>query len=123
MRWWASLWKRMWNALTEVPRKLRTRLSRRKSQLYKIEQVDDFPDTPKPLRVYLAGGTENFWGAAMLCPCGCGETIELNLLKQVRPCWSVHEDADGLVTLHPSVWRQKGCRSHFLLQHGVIRWC
>ena len=23
----------------------------------------------------------------MICPCGCGEIIELNLLKQVRPCW------------------------------------
>ena len=31
--------------------------------------------------------------------------------------------SDGSVSLMPSVWRQKGCRSHFFLRHGRIDWC
>ncbi|WP_436231260.1 DUF6527 family protein [Caballeronia sp. LjRoot29] len=59
----------------------------------------------------------------MICPCGCGEVIELNLLKQARPCWSAEEHPDGTISLVPSVWRQRGCRSHFFLRRGGIEWC
>jgi hypothetical protein len=59
----------------------------------------------------------------MICPCGCKEVINLNLLKTVRPRWSVKEHPDRTVTLTPSVWRQKGCRSHFFLRRGRIEWC
>jgi hypothetical protein len=59
----------------------------------------------------------------LICPCGCGEVIELNLLEQARPRWSVQEHPDRTITLAPSVWRQKGCRSHFHLRRGRIDWC
>ena len=49
--------------------------------------------------------------------------IELNLLPQVRPCWSAEEHQDHTVTLTPSVWRQSGCRSHFILRRGRVSWC
>ncbi|MDM9644782.1 DUF6527 family protein [Rhizobium sp. S163] len=26
-------------------------------------------------------------------------------------------------TLHPSVWRNSGCRSHFWVRRGRIAWC
>jgi hypothetical protein len=59
----------------------------------------------------------------MVCPCGCGDVVQLNLLPTTRPRWRVEDHPNGTVTLFPSVWRQKGCRSHYHLRRGVIVWC
>lgn len=91
--------------------------------VYQAQRVEDLPDTFQPLTVYLAGEEGHLWAAALLCPCGCGERIELNLLPQARPCWTVERQPEGTVTLMPSVWRQKGCKSHFYLRRGRIDWC
>jgi hypothetical protein len=115
------LW--LWSVVTYVPRQLVALWPWRKAKLFHSIRVEEFPDKLERTKVYLAGENDNLWAAAMICPCGCGEVIELNLLKQARPCWSVQEHSDGTVTLAPSVWRQKGCRSHFLLRHGRIDWC
>ncbi|WP_419192496.1 DUF6527 family protein [Engelhardtia mirabilis] len=58
----------------------------------------------------------------MLCPCGCGEEIQLNTVGG-HPRWSVEVEIDGTVTLAPSVWRKAGCESHFFLRSGAIQWC
>lgn len=63
------------------------------------------------------------WSAGMVCPCGCGRTLEVMLLEEVRPRWDVRVDAAGRPTLHPSVWAADGCRSHFWLRDGRIHWC
>jgi Family of unknown function (DUF6527) len=94
-----------------------------KAAAFTYEVVDDVPEELKPRRVYLVGEGKNLWAAAMVCPCGCNEKIELNLLKGTRPCWHAEPHGDGLVTLSPSVWRKKGCKSHFILQRGQIIWC
>lgn len=60
--------------------------------------------------------------AAMLCPCGCGHVIQLNLLVDERPCWSATTHDDGTVSLHPSVWGRKGCKSHFWFRRGRVNW-
>jgi len=61
--------------------------------------------------------------AALVCPCGCKQILHLNLLTDERPCWQVKQHQDGTATLQPSVWRRKGCRSHFWLRSGRITWC
>lgn len=61
--------------------------------------------------------------AALLCPCGCGAVLHLNLLSDERPRWLVAVDQSGRPSLQPSVWRKVGCRSHFWLRHGTIDWC
>lgn len=63
------------------------------------------------------------YAAAMLCPCGCGENIELTLMKGVRPRWDLRVNAQDRPTLYPSVWRQSGCYSHFWLSEGRVVWC
>jgi len=63
------------------------------------------------------------WSVGMRCPCGCGETIELMLLEEARPRWDVSLDSSSRPSLHPSVWRKTGCRSHFWVRHGRIYWC
>ncbi len=61
--------------------------------------------------------------AAMLCPCRCGQILQMNLLPDERPCWQFTQHADGTATLHPSVWRKKDCGSHFLFRRGRVQWC
>jgi hypothetical protein len=61
--------------------------------------------------------------AAMLCPCGCKRILHMNLLPDDRPCWRLTTHQDGTATLHPSVWRQKDCGSHFWFRNGYVEWC
>lgn len=63
------------------------------------------------------------WSAGMMCPCGCGRTLEVMLLPGVKPRWDVSIDAQLRPTLNPSVWVADGCRSHFWLTDGQVRWC
>lgn len=60
--------------------------------------------------------------AAMICPCGCRKVLHMNLLTDERPCWRVTRHEDGTATLHPSVWRKKGCGSHFWFRRGRVQW-
>ena len=52
-----------------------------------------------------------------------GRVLHMNLLPDERPCWRVTRNVDRTVTLHPSIWRNKDCGSHFWLRNGRIRWC
>lgn len=84
--------------------------------------VEDLPDRLRENKVYLVGDEGFVWQAAFSCPCGCGESIQLSLLERDRPRWRAHVDQAGRVTLAPSIWRQKGCRSHFFVRNGKIIW-
>lgn len=83
---------------------------------------DELPRTigRRELVRLIDGGEE--WSAGMRCPCGCGDTIELMLLPRVKPRWDLQVDTRGLPTLHPSVWRTAGCRSHFWVKRGRVVW-
>ena len=122
MSWIVALWRVIWLALSLTARWLRARWLQ-KPILFRHQLVEEFPDTLQAQRVYLAGGGQNLWAAAMICPCGCRDVIQLNLLQQARPCWSVEVHKDGTVSLRPSVWRSKWCRSHFIVSHGRVQWC
>ena len=80
--------------------------------------VDDVPDEVARDTVYLVGVSAQPWLAVLRCPCGCDETLLLNLLPEERPCWHAKVETTGSVTLHPSVWRTVGCHSHFILRSG-----
>ena len=54
----------------------------------------------------------------MKCPCGCVETLVVNLMASVGRAWQARVDRKGQLSLWPSVVRQSGCRSHFMLSHG-----
>jgi Family of unknown function (DUF6527) len=57
----------------------------------------------------------------MRCPDGCGETITLNLDPKTDKAWRIYRSKRGL-TLFPSVWRDTGCQSHFVVWEDVISW-
>lgn len=53
------------------------------------------------------------------CPCGCGEDVVVNLDPAAGPAWSMYRTRRG-ASLFPSVWRESGCASHFIVWDDVI---
>lgn len=85
--------------------------------------VEDLPGTLNSGHLYLIG-SRSPWAAALLCPCGCSQTVQVSLLPEDSPSWTLQlEGRAKLPTLSPSVWRTKGCRAHFFLRAGEIVWC
>lgn len=88
-----------------------------------IEVQGDLPPDQLPSRdlVLLREGGEA-WSIMMRCPCGCGQPVELPLIREASPRWELHVDKKGLPTLVPSVWRREGCRTHYFVRRGKIVW-
>jgi len=58
----------------------------------------------------------------MRCPDGCGQVLVVNLDGRAGKAWELDLRKEG-PTLYPSVWREGGCGSHFLVWRGRILWC
>jgi Family of unknown function (DUF6527) len=56
------------------------------------------------------------------CPDGCGETLVINLDPRAGKAWTI-DTRKAAITLYPSVWREDGCRSHFIIWRDYIIWC
>lgn len=98
------------------------RLVRRTPHPLRTLVVEELPQDLRTGTIYVIGEEGHIWSVALLCPCGCGETIHLNVLPETRPRWRVKSHRDGRVSLTPSVWRTTGCRSHFFVREGVVDW-
>lgn len=59
---------------------------------------------------------------AMACPDGCGETLTINLDDRAGPAWRLYRGSAG-ISLFPSVWRETGCKAHFIIWRSKIYWC
>ncbi len=105
-RWWRNTWARI-----EPRRSLR------------IIEGDSLPARLSRRTLVLARDDGEDWCVGMRCPCGCGEVIELLIVPEAKPRWNITTDTKGRPSLSPSVWRQKGCRSHFWLKNGRVHWC
>jgi len=90
---------------------------------FKAIICDELPDVCKTNRLYLVGERKTYWMAAMVCPCGCGDLIQLALDPSGRPRWDFTLDDKNQITLTPSVHRKIRCRSHFILRKGKVLWC
>lgn len=55
------------------------------------------------------------------CPDGCGEDLPVNLDGRSGPAWKLYSRPRGL-TLYPSVWRDSGCESHFIIWNDNVFW-
>lgn len=87
---------------------------------WRAVRVDELPDTVKAKSLYLIGDGVP-WCAALLCPCGCPDVLQLSLLDNDFPRWKLSLDG-ALPTLAPSIRRTQGCRSHFFLRRGRVVW-
>jgi hypothetical protein len=84
----------------------------------------DTPPKALPARdLILAREDGDNWAVAMSCPCGCGDRLELFLVEEAKPHWKLRSSDGEPPTLHPSVWRQTGCKAHFWVREGKIVWC
>jgi hypothetical protein len=105
-------------------RPIREGLRRRFSPPYRTHLVEDFlPKRLDPRALYVVQEDGFLEQAAMLCPCGCGRVLHMNLLSDERPCWRLIRHKDGTATLSPSVWSKRDCRSHFWFRRGRVHWC
>jgi hypothetical protein len=84
--------------------------------------VEEEPETLDIGLAYMVGGSDPIY-TALVCPCGCGAALRMNLRPEAEPCWQWRVAEKGAVTLSPSVWRHEGCRSHFFLRKGRVVWC
>jgi hypothetical protein len=89
---------------------------------FSIQYVEDPVDTPKKKILYIIGTIDEPWQVEMLCPCGCKDKIVLPLNYETSPRWTLKLKNNSFPTLHPSIWRSKGCKSHFFLKSGKIKW-
>jgi hypothetical protein len=58
----------------------------------------------------------------MRCPDGCGDTITVNLDPRTTKAWRFYRRYNQ-ISLFPSVWRDTGCKSHFIVWNDAIIWC
>lgn len=84
-------------------------------------RTEDAPEEMRDGIIYLVGDAPEPWSAWMSCPCGCGATISLSLLSSDRPHWTLAATGNE-ITLYPSVWRTRGCKSHFFITKGRLHW-
>lgn len=111
-------------AVKEFLHNLWARLSRIWSPPYRTFIVEEsLPPSLRKRTLYIVEEDGYQEQAAMICPCGCGAILHMNLLTDARPCWHVTQHDDGTASLHPSVWRKKDCRSHFWFRRGRVHWC
>jgi hypothetical protein len=54
------------------------------------------------------------------CPCGCGEQYPINLDDRAGKAWRLYRSRGKGLTLFPSVWRDTGCGSHFIIWRDRI---
>lgn len=90
---------------------------------YRTRYIEELPKEPDQKTIYIVRDEGFIEHATLLCPCGCGALLHMNLIPDDRPCWFVTEHGNETVSLKPSIWRKTGCRSHFIFERGHIRWC
>lgn len=94
----------------------------RSNDLYGYKYVQDIPDKLKSKTVYLIENQGLVWQCILLCPCGCSAKLYTNLIEDFDPYWKYFTKGK-VISLKPSIDRFVGCKSHFFLTDGKIRWC
>lgn len=92
---------------------------------FKVRTCLDMPvrNEIEPLAVHVVGPSSAPKWATFACPCGCGEALLLSLNQAKRPRWIVRKNWLGAASISPSIRRNSGCRSHFWIRNGEVRWC
>lgn len=93
-----------------------------KTEVFTYAFIDDFPEHITERKVYIVGENNFYWVLVFKCPCGCSKIINLNLLKDASPNWKFTISEESLITIYPSIWRNTGCKSHFFITDGSIKW-
>jgi hypothetical protein len=86
---------------------------------FRIVRSEELPDKLKKHKLY-AIGEDVPWLAALQCPCGCGEIVQLSLLENDRPRWRLRKEKDGTAPSHPQFGKAKGANPTFFSETGLL---
>lgn len=92
---------------------------------YYLTFIDDDHFVDHSIRkkeVLVVGDNKSHWVLILYCPCGCGEKIHLNTLPSENPYWKLRSNMLSRISIYPSIWRTKGCNSHFFIRSGKVVW-
>lgn len=98
----------------------------KKTHRYDVVEYVSLPpelDAVKKGVIYVVQANGHLRWTMFRCPCGCREVITLSLQQIHAPHWRLLTSSSSVVSFRPSVWRQEGCRSHFWIAEGKVRWC
>jgi hypothetical protein len=54
------------------------------------------------------------------CPDDCGSVLTVNLDPAAGKAWTLYNVAGRTFSLYPSVWRNDGCRAHFIIWKSTL---
>ena len=110
--------------LHRILSKLRNWWGKRFDRPYQTHIIEgNLPERLRHKAIYLVQEHGYAERVSMICPCGCQQVLHMNVMPDDHPCWQVTTHPDQTISLHPSVWRKIGCKSHFWFQKGRIYWC
>lgn len=91
---------------------------------YQTHWVEDLPENPEKDAVYVIGGREYPYYAAIVCPRkNCENIVHLEISTEFKKRWKLHEHRDGSTSLSPSIHVTNApCRCHYFLRKGKIVW-
>jgi uncharacterized protein DUF6527 len=97
---------------------------RRVPKIYQVRSVDELPDRLQSSILYIVVEDSLPIHVSMACPRRkCMDVLNMNLLPDDDPVWTMNVGADGRPSLKPSVWRKPGCGCHFWMRDGRVHWC
>ncbi|MGC4041995.1 MAG: DUF6527 family protein [Flavobacterium sp.] len=110
------MWHFVWSS------KPQTVLPPETTSFYHVEVAEDLPEIMADNSIFVIQDGNEPELLAFKCPCGCQENILLNLLGDTSPQWHFRVTDHGIINVHPSIWRTVGCKSHFWIIEGNVKW-
>jgi len=114
-----NLLKKIWSLLTGL---FGPRRTSQFSGIVLLESSIDATTALKENELVVIGTAQKHKWLQFVCPCGCGETQALNLMRSHHPFWTIEIHSDQTLTLYPSVDAQK-CGAHFWVRRNKVVWC
>ena len=124
LAWLSSIWRRLFGkAEIEVgviePRRPTYRRIVEFGTVHRVRsQAQARPLLSDPASIVIVEGDEGPKWLLMKCPDECGEIRRISVSDSVPPAWDFQNEADGTISLYPSVRLTSGCRVHFILRHN-----
>ena len=81
------------------------------------------PEEIEPGVIYVVGGKDYQKWAVLRCPNHTDEIMQLSLMPNRRPRWSITADFFERPTINPSVRQLEGSYAHFWVKRGNVTWC
>ena len=90
-----------------------------------VQFVADHPiqGSMEPGIVYVVGGRGYQKWALFLCPRHEHEIVQLSLMPNRRPRWTITADFLERPTIDPSVRQLEDSYAHFWIRRGKVQWC